>query len=93
MNSEGEENRICFRHGITSDKRAGLPSLQRYVTAEHAAQPIGLLPHLQTLQSHVARDRGGAAGRKSIPCVSSPHGLYINKLSLSPAHAFSASWT
>ena len=46
VNSEGEENRVCFPHGITSYKRAVLPSLPRYDTAEHATQPIGLLPHL-----------------------------------------------
>ena len=46
MNSEGEGNRVYLPHGISSHKRAVLPSLPRYNTAEHATQPIGLLPHL-----------------------------------------------
>jgi hypothetical protein len=46
MNSEGEGNRVCFPYGIITDKRAVLPSLRRYDTAEHATEPIGLLPHL-----------------------------------------------
>jgi hypothetical protein len=46
MNSEGEGNRVCSPYGITTHKRAVLPSLPRYDTAEHATEPIGLLPHL-----------------------------------------------
>jgi hypothetical protein len=46
MNSEGDGNRVCFTHGISWHKRAVLPSLPRHDTAEHATQPIGLLPHL-----------------------------------------------
>jgi hypothetical protein len=46
MNSEVDGNRVCFTHGISSHKRAVLPSLPRRDTAEHATQPIGLLPHL-----------------------------------------------
>jgi hypothetical protein len=45
-NSEGEGNRVCSPHGITTHKRAVLPSLPRYDTAKHATEPIGLLPHL-----------------------------------------------
>jgi hypothetical protein len=45
-NSEGEGNRVCSPHGITTHKRALLPSLPRYDAAEHATEPIGLLPHL-----------------------------------------------
>ena len=45
-NSEGEGNRVCSPHGITTDKRAVLPSLPRFDTAEHATESIGLLPHL-----------------------------------------------
>ena len=60
----------AYGYGNTSHKRAILPSLSRYDTAEHAAQPIGLLPHLWGLQSHVARDGGGAARRKGTPSFS-----------------------
>jgi hypothetical protein len=91
LNSEGEGNQVCFPHGITSHKRAVLPSLPRYDTAEHATQPSGLLPHLQRLQSHVARDRGDAARRKGTASFSfsSPHRLcHSNKLSRAPAHTF-----
>jgi hypothetical protein len=45
-NSEGEGNRVCSPHGITTHKRAVLSSLPRYDTAEHATEPIWLLPHL-----------------------------------------------
>ena len=41
-----QRNRISLPNGITSHQRAVLPSLPRYDTAEHATQPIGLLPHL-----------------------------------------------
>jgi hypothetical protein len=46
MNSEGEENRVCFAYGITTRKRAVLPSMRRDDFAEHTTEPIGLLPHL-----------------------------------------------
>jgi hypothetical protein len=46
MNSEHEGNRVCFPHGIATHRRAVLPSVPRYDTAEHPTQPIGLLPHL-----------------------------------------------
>lgn len=74
VNSEDEEKRVCFAHGINSHKRAVVPSVPWDDTAEHAAQPIGLLPHLQQLQSHVARDRGSAARRKGAAAFSSPDG-------------------
>jgi hypothetical protein len=45
-NSDGEGNRVCSPHGITTHKRAVLPSVPRYDTAEHATEPIGLFPHL-----------------------------------------------
>jgi hypothetical protein len=40
-NSEGEGNRVSFAHGITTHKRAVLPSLPRFDTAEHATEAIG----------------------------------------------------
>jgi hypothetical protein len=46
VNSEGGGNRVCLPHGITTHKRAVLPSLPQYDNAEHATEPIGLLPHL-----------------------------------------------
>jgi hypothetical protein len=93
VNSGGDGNRVCFRHGIRSHKRAALPSMPRYDTAEHATQPIGLLSHLYGLQSHVARDSGGAARRKGTPSFSSPQRLwYSNRLSRTPAHAFTGRW-
>jgi len=46
MNSASDGNRVCFPHGISSHTRAVLPSVPRDDTAEHATQPIGLLPHL-----------------------------------------------
>jgi len=46
MNTKREENQVCFDHGISSDKRAVLPSMPRHDAPEHATQPIGLLPHL-----------------------------------------------
>ena len=93
MNSEGEGNRVWFPHGISSHERTGLPSLPRYDTAEHATEPIGLLPHLFRLQSHVARDRGGAARKKGTAAFSSPHRLcQSDKLSRAAAHAFTGPW-
>jgi hypothetical protein len=94
VNSGGERYRVCFPHGINSHERAILPSLPRYGTAEHATQPIGLLPHLFRLQSHVARDRGGAARRKGTAAFSAPHRFcQSHKLSRAPAHAFTGPWT
>ena len=89
MNSGVGGNRVCYTYGINSHEHAVLPSLPRHRTAEHSTQPIGLLPHLQRLQSHVACDRGNAAGRKGTAAFSSPHELCrSNRLSRAPARAF-----
>jgi len=45
-NSKSQGNRVCCPDGISTYQRAVLPPLPRYDTAEHATEPIGLLPRL-----------------------------------------------
>lgn len=85
MNSAGDGNRVCFPNALSSHSRTVLPSVPRNDPAEHAAQPIGLLPYLWWLQSHVACDKGGAARRKGTAACSSPHRRCHAKLSRAPA--------